>query len=166
MSSSESGCWKKMLYSIIYLKALCSYCFSSFISFTLFLLLCPRISCGYLPTHHISFHPFFFVCLSSSFSPTHRPSRGGAVPCTRAQPETGSPEGDAECWSRVGSWSWWFPPQWRSYSTQGLSGRAARTSAHTQTLSGSPEDWRWLLTLTHTLFTLRLLHLLSNWPCP
>lgn len=110
--------------------------------------------------------PFFFVCLSSSFSLTHRPSCGGAFPCTRPQPETGSPEGDAECWRRVGSWCGWFPPQWRSYGTQGLPGRAARTSAHTQTLSGSPEDWRWLLTLTHTLLNLRLLNLLSNWPSP
>lgn len=110
--------------------------------------------------------PFFFVCLSSSFSPTHRPSCGGTVPCTRPQPETGSPEGDAEYWSRIGPWSGWFPPQWRCYSTQGLPGRAARTSAHTQTLSRSPEDWRWLLTLTHALLTLRLLTLLFNWPSP
>lgn len=100
--------------------------------------------------------PLFFPPSSS-----HRPSCGGVVPCTRPQPETGGPQGDAECWSRVGSWSGRLPPQWRSYSTQGLPGRAARTSAHTQALSRSPEDWRWSPTLIHTLLLLRLLSLFS-----
>lgn len=100
--------------------------------------------------------PLFFPPSSS-----HRPTRGGVVPCTRPQPETGGPEGDAECWNRVGSWSGRLPPQWRSYSTQGLPGRASRTSAHTQTLSCSSEDWRWLLTLIHTLVPLRLLRLFA-----
>lgn len=107
----------------------------------------------YPTTHNLSLSPSLsFFPLSSS----HRPTCGGVVPCTRTQPETGGPEGDAECWSRVGSWSGRLPPQWRSYSTQGLPGRAARTSAHTQALSCSPEDWRWLLTLIHTLLPLRL----------
>lgn len=99
----------------------------------------------------------FSIPLSLSLSSSHRPPCGGVVPCTRPQPETGGPEGDAECWGRVGSGSGRLPPQWRSYSPQGLPGRAARTSAHTQALSCSPEDWRWLLTLIHTLLLLRLL---------
>lgn len=71
MSFSESEHWKKMLSSIIYLKALCSYCLSSFISFTLFFTsLSKCLLCLPANSPRLFASLSFFVRLSWSFSPT------------------------------------------------------------------------------------------------
>lgn len=103
MSFSENGRWKKMLYSIIYLKALCSYCFSSFVSFT------PSLFhfSARLPTHRVSFHPACFLpaCIHLSLSLSQLQTfmwRGCSV--YRATAWDRQPWG--RCWILEQSWIW------------------------------------------------------------
>lgn len=151
MSFTKSGHWEQMPESIIYLKALCSRCLPLSISFTpslsSLMRLCPPVSpplCVFVDTLHL----FFLALLSSSdVSPhlsllSHRPSSGGLVPCAWPQPEAGGPEGDAERRGGDRSRDWRLPPQWCGHVAESLPGRAARASAHSQTLSCAPQDWR------------------------
>lgn len=78
MSSTESGHSKKIVWSIIYLKALCLSCTpSSHFIHPLppaLLSLCLHMSpplCVYPPTHHISFYPSFSLAVSLHFSDLH-----------------------------------------------------------------------------------------------
>lgn len=67
MSFSESGRWKKIFLSIIYLKALCSYCLSSFIHSLFHFSVHMSLVC--LPTYSPHLFPsfsFLSVCLHLS----------------------------------------------------------------------------------------------------
>lgn len=151
MSFTESGHWKKMLWSIIYLKALCSFHFIHSLSLLISVSLSAHVSftlCLSAYTPHLFLSPFSLAVSLHLYLPPLRPSCGGVVPCARPQPKAGSPEGNAECWVRDRFRGRRLPPQWCSHVAQSLPGRAARASAHAQTLSCSPEDWRCLLTHT------------------
>lgn len=143
-----------MLGSIIYLKALCSGCLPPFYFDSLSLppLFCVFVSLCLLhslsPHLHVTsyFFPSTLAVANYLPLPPFRSPCGGVVPCARPQPQAGRPEGDAERGGRYRSRDRRLPPQWCGHTAQSLPGGAAGAPAHTQTLSGSPEDRRCVLT--------------------